>query len=158
MSQTSAPVCAEGGSTSTKERKRAAQRDWWEREGKARRAAAREQEDARAVSQYDISEPMDEISGYTPNLQSRLGYAEEEHVRAIVHQMNNPQKEMSMTHVLLASAAAALGLRFKEQIALFLGQLQGTGAPSTGQQLSVPPAPPSVPVVPPSGESTESAT
>ncbi len=78
MSQTPAPVCADGGSTSTKERKRAAQRDWWEREGKARRAAAREQEDARAVSQYDLSEPVDEVPWNTPNLQSRLGYAEEE--------------------------------------------------------------------------------
>ena len=140
MSQAAAPICQEGGGASVKkERKRTAQREWWEREGKARRAA--QQEVQRTDSQPDLQEQVDTVSGYPGGLQSRLGFAEEEHVRAIIRQMSAP-KEASMTNILLPSAAAALGLKYKQQIGSFLGQQSENVVSSTGQQSPAPPASP----------------
>ena len=148
MSKDQDPVCADPPRDTPAARKRASQRDWWQREGKHRRSAR--QANTTADERDDVPGEVEQISRHPEYVSEDNSYAEpsyESFIRAIVRdEMDNKKAPMSQTNILLMAAASALGLRFKDQMGSFFSNV---GTPSG--QVAVPstPAPVAAPSPPP---------
>ena len=131
-------------------RKRASQRDWWEREGKHRRSAR--QTNTTTAERFDVPgevEPIPRHTEYVPEDNSYAESSSEAFIRAIVRDEMNNKKPMSQTNILLMAAASAIGLKFKDQIGSFLGSVATP---------SVPPAVPSTLVLSPASSEQPAAS
>ena len=109
MSKDQDPVCTDPPRDTPAARKRASQRDWWQREGKHRRSAR--QANTTADERDDVPGEVEQISRHPEYVSEDNSYAEpsyESFIRAIVRDEMSNKKPMSQTNILLMAAASAL--------------------------------------------------